>query len=212
VKRVQWFSLVIVALVVGCATTDHRLKEHVYAAPGPALERVAVIGFYPHRSYEESSRLGGVSTEVATDRLTRQLIEALLKAGIEIVPTDEVENAFRNVKRSTVPIDAAIFAEASGRSLGATSVLIGEVIRYRDPRGATNATRHPASVAFHLTLYEAPDAYKLWAARYDYTQPPPIETTGNMVHEAAIQRQWQTANEIAQRAVDEVAAALAANR
>jgi hypothetical protein len=202
----------IVLLIVACATADQRFRQHTYAAPGPGLERVAVIPLYAHRSYEESSRLGGVSPEIATERITRQLTDALLEAGVEIVPVDEVEHAFSAVERSTAVIDASIFADAASSTLGATSVLVGEVLRYRDARGATTATRHPASVAFHVTLYSAPEGHKLWAARYDYTQPPPVESTGSELHEAAMQKKWQTANEIAKRGADDVAAALAAER
>jgi hypothetical protein len=211
-RGLRRFVIAIGVVLAACASTDSRLQSRTYAPPGPALTRIAVIPFYAHRSYEASSRLGSASPELAAERLTRQITESILDAGIEIVPVDEVANAFRNVARSTAAIDSQIFAEAAGRSLGANGVLIGEVIRYRDPRGATAATRHPASVAFQVTLYEAPEGFKLWSARYDYTQPPPVASTGNALHDTALQKKWLTANEIAQRGTDEVAEALAANR
>jgi hypothetical protein len=170
---------------------------------------VAVIPFYAHRLYEGSSRLGGVSPELATERVTQQVTEAMLAEGIEVVPVDEVASAFENVPRATAVIDSQIYAEGAGSALGATSVLVGEVLRYRDARGATAPGRHPASVAFQVTLYEAPDGFKLWSARYDYTQPPPQEKSGSDLHDAALLKRWLTANEIARRGADAIAQSLA---
>jgi hypothetical protein len=170
---------------------------------------VAVIPFYAHRLYEGSSRLGGVSPELATERVTQQVTEAMLAEGIEIVPVDEIVNAFENVTRATAVIDSQIYAEGAGNTLGATSVLVGEVLRYRDARGATATGRHPASVAFQVTLYEAPDGFKLWSARYDYTQPKPQEKSGSDLHDAALLKRWLTAHEIARRGADAIAQSLA---
>jgi len=194
--------------LAACVTTDELIDQRTYAPPGPALTRVAVIPFYAHRSYEGSSRLGGVSPELASERLTRQMIDALLAAGVEIVPVDEVANALEKVPRSTAVIDSLIFAEGAGQTLGATGILVGEVLRYRDARGATAEVRHPASVAFQVTLYEAPDGFKLWSGRYDYTQPPPQQQTGSSAHDAVLQKRWMTAQEIAKRGADAVAQAL----
>jgi hypothetical protein len=205
--------LALVLALAACATSDLGIESRTYAPPGPALARVAVVPFYPHRSYEGSSRLGGVDPGLATERLTRLTIDALLAAGVELVPVDEVANAIESVPRSSAVIDSKVFAEGLGKTLGATSVLIGEVLRYRDARGATTPGRHPASVAFQVTLYEAPDGFKLWAARYDYTQPPPPEGgSGSDVHDAALRQRWLSANEIAERGANEVAQALADSR
>lgn len=209
------FALVLALALwlVACATSDLGIETRSYAPPGPALERVAVIPFYAHRSYEGSSRLGGVDPGIATERLTRLMTEALLATNIEIVPVDEVANAIESVPRSSAVIDSKIFAEGVGKTLGATSILIGEVLRYRDARGATTPGRHPASVSVQVTLYEAPDGFKLWAARYDYTQPPPPETgSTNETHDAVLRQRWLTAHEIAERGVNEIAQALADTR
>jgi hypothetical protein len=193
-----------------CATLDHEVETQTYAPTAAARARVAVIPLYAHRAYEGSSRLGGISPELATERVTQQIVEALLVEGVEIVPVDQVVSAFDGIKRSTAVIDSQIYAEGAGNSLGATSVLVGEVLRYRDARGATAPGRHPASVAFQVTLYEAPDGFKLWSARYDYTQPPPQEASGSSVHDAQMQKHWLTAHEIAQRGANAVARSLTA--
>jgi len=192
-----------------CATNTHHVDAQSYAPIGPALARVAIVPFYAHRLYEGSRRLGGVPPELATQRVTQQVTEAILAEGIEIVPVDEFARAFEDVPRATAVIDAQIYAEGAGNHLGATSVLVGEVLRYRDARGATTPGRHPASVVFQVTLYEAPDGFKLWSARYDYTQPPPPEKSGSDLHDAALMQHWLTAHEIAQRGAEAIADLLA---
>jgi hypothetical protein len=208
-RVLRWCSLVLLLALAACATSDHLIEAQTYAPTSPALARVAVIPFYAHRLYEGSSRLGGASPELATERVTQQVVEAMLAAGIEIVPTDEVASAFENVQRATAVIDSQIYAEAAGNTLGATSVLLGEVLRYRDARGATAPGRHPGSVGFRVTLYEAPDGFKLWSARYDYTQPPPQEKSGSDMHDAALMQHWLTAHEISRRGADAIAQSLA---
>ena len=60
--------------------------------------------------------------------------------------------------------------QIADREFGATGILLGEVLRFRDPAGASAAARRPASVAFHLALFGAPGGRKVWAARFDETQ------------------------------------------
>lgn len=208
-RVLRWHALVLTLALVGCATPDRLISAQTYAPIGPALTRVAVVPFYAHRLYEGSSRLGGVSPEVATERVTQQVIEALLAEGIELVPVDEVASVFGDLPRATALIDAQIYAEGVGRTLAATGVLVGEVLRYRDARGATAPGRHPGSVAFQVTLYDAPDGFKVWSARYDYTQPPPQEKSGSDMHDVEMLKHWLTANEIARRGADAIAQSLA---
>jgi len=212
VRGLRSCSLVLLLGLTACATLDHEVETQTYAPTESALARVAVIPFYAHRAYEASSRLGGVPPDLATERVTQQIVEALLAEGFEIVPVDEVVSAFEAAQRSTAVIDSQIHAERAGNNLGATSVLVGEVLRYRDARGATTPGRHPASVAFKLTLYEAPDGFKLWSARYDYTQPPPQEPSGNSLHDAQLQTHWMTAHEITRRGAEAVARSLNATK
>jgi hypothetical protein len=207
-RVLRWYSVLLLVVLTACAT-DRQIDAQTYAPTGPALARVVVIPFYAHRLYDGSRRLGGISPELATERVTQQVAEAMLAEGIEIVPVDEIVNAFENFQRATAVIDSQIYAEGAGSTLGATSVLVGEVLRYRDARGATTPGRHPASVAFQVTLYEAPDGFKLWSARYDYTQPPPQEKSGSDMHDAALMQHWLTAHEIAQRGADAIAQSLA---
>jgi hypothetical protein len=207
-KRIFAVSLVLGALAVACLTPEPSLEERTYAPPGPALERVAVIPFYAHRSYEGSSRLGGVSAAVATERSTRHVAEALAANGIAVVPAEELAAVIADVPRSTAAIDVMVFAEIAGRELAATGVILGEVMRFREPRGASAAARRPASVAYQLTLYEVPDAYKLWTGRFDETQNIPPQRDEEDPLELPTSVDWKSADELAIRGADAVAKAL----
>ena len=207
-KRILPTSLFLAALAAACLTPAPTLEERTYAPPGPALARVAVIPFYAHRSYEGSSRLGGVSAAVATDRTTRHVVEALTANGIEVVPEEELDAVIADMPRSNAAIDAKVFADLAGRELAATGVILGEVIRFREPRGASPAARRPASVAYQLTLYEVPDAYKLWTGRFDETQVIPPQRDDEDPLELSTSVDWKSADEIAIRGADAVAKAL----
>lgn len=198
--------------LAACLWPEPLVEERTYAPPGAALERVAVIPFYVHRAYEGSRLLAGVPPEVASERVTRLVADAISERGIAVVPPDEVAAAIEGVPRSTAAIDAVIFAEIAGRKLGATGVLLGEVLRFREFRGASPTARRPASVAYQVTLYEAPEGFKLWTARFDETQSVPPADLENGPPEAEIQERWLSAGEIARRGADAVAKSLVESR
>jgi hypothetical protein len=198
-------------VLAACVSFEPILEERTYAPPGAALTRVAVIPFYAHRSYEGSRLLGGVPPEEATERVTRLLVDAISERGIAVVPPGEVAAAIEGLQRSTAAIDAMVLAEFAGRELGATGVLLGEVLRFRDPRGASSAARRPASAAYQVTLYEAPEGFKLWTGRFDETQSvPPADLDGEPDDE--IQIRWLSAGELAQRGAEAVATSLLESR
>ena len=201
-------AALLIALA-GCLSSYAALEERIYAPPSAALTRVAVIPFYAHRAYEGSRLLGGVPPEVASERVTRLVADAISERGIAVVPLDEVAAAIEDVPRSTAAIDAVVFAELANREFGATGVLLGEVLRFRELRGASPTARRPASVAYQVTLYEAPEGFKLWTGRFDETQSEPPANLQSEPHEAEIGRRWLSAGEIAQRGAGAVAASLA---
>jgi hypothetical protein len=199
-------------VLAACVSFEPILEERTYAPPGAALTRVAVIPFYAHRSYEGSRLLGGMPPEEATERVTRLVADAISERGIAVVPPEEVAAAAEGVQRSTAAIDAMVWAELAGRELGATGVLLGEVLRFRDPRGASSAARRPASVAYQVTLYEAPEGFKLWSGRFDETQSVPPADLDGEPEDGEIQIRWLSAGELAQRGADAVASSLIESR
>ncbi len=225
-RALPWLVLVL-GVLAACAMPDRVLEERTYAPPGAALRRVAVIPFYPHRSYEGSRLLGGVPQDVATERVTRLVVAALAERGIEVVSAAATAEAIADVPRSTAAIDALIFAEVASRKLAATAVLMGEVRRFREARGVSSSSRRPASVAYQVTLYEAPEGLKLWTGRFDHTQvvtladelpeissaqPSSAQPTAARSAGAQRRERWLSADDIARRGAAAVARSLAASR
>jgi hypothetical protein len=199
-------------VLAACVSLEPILEERTYAPPSAALERVAVIPFYAHRSYEGSHLLGSVPPEVAGERVTRLVADAISERGIAVVPPGEVAAAIEGLQRSTAAIDAVVVAELAGRELGATGILLGEVLRFREPRGASSAARRPASVAYQVTLYEAPEGFKLWTARFDETQSVPPADLESEPDDGGRQIRWLSGGELARRGADAVAASLLESR
>lgn len=205
--RRQLALTLLAAALCACASPAALVSEQTYAPPGAALERVAVIPFYTHPSYEGSLRLGGVPSEVASEQIARFVSEALAERGIQVVDPAEVAAAIADVPRLTMAVDAMVFAEIASRELGATGVLLGEVVRYRNAMGTTPATRRPASVAYQLSLFETPDGYKVWSARFDETQRVDVDA-----EVAVLSDFWLSAADIAKRGAVKVARSLKAQR
>ena len=63
-----------------------------------------------------------------------------------------------------------------------------------------------------MTLYEAPEGFKLWTARFDETQSVPPADSEDDPHDAEIQKRWLSAGEIARRGADAVAESLVESR
>jgi len=211
-SSLTWALAAPLFVFVACVSPKPVLEELTYAPPSAALTRVAVIPFYAHRTYEGSRLLGGVPPEVATERITQLVVDAISERDIAVVPPDEVAAAIEGGPRSTAAIDAVALAELAGRELGATGVLVGEVLRFRDFRGASSAARRPASVAYQVTLYDAPEGFKLWTARFDETQSVPPAGLGSEQGDTEIQIRWLSAAELARRGADAVATSLFESR
>jgi hypothetical protein len=215
VVHLKSLALALVApllVLAACSSPGDFLRQRTYAPPSAALERLAVIPFYPHRTYEGSRLLGSVPPDVATERVTRLVVDAISEQGIDVVAPAEVAAAIEGVPRSTAAIDAAVLAELAARKLGATGVLLGEVLRFRDPRGVSSSARHPASVAYQVTLYEAPEGFKLWTARFDETQTVPPAERAREPGDVEMPLHWLSAGELARRGADAVASSLVESR
>jgi hypothetical protein len=77
---------------------------------------------------------------------------------------------FLNQGRAVPRRDARRAAETAGLKFGATSVLMGQLIRWRERKGEKLGAESPASVAFQMTLHEVPTGRRLWTSRFDHTQ------------------------------------------
>jgi hypothetical protein len=162
--------LALALCLAACLTPEPSLEQRAYAPVGKAMERVVVVPFYLHPTYDASNRMGSVPPESASERVTRHVVDALRVRGVGTPTAVEIDAVVGTFERRSAALDGVLLAEIAGRQLSATGVIVGEVLRYREPRGAAASNRTPASVAYQLTLYEAPSGYKLRTIRFDETQ------------------------------------------
>ncbi len=108
-------------------------------------------------------------------------------------------------------LDGAQAAALAAHKFGATAVLTGEVLRYRERSGEALGTSRPASVGFELKLYAAPGGERLWTALFQETQQTITENVLRARRYPGRGTRWLTAAELArwgaQSAVDSLLAA-----
>jgi hypothetical protein len=206
-------SVVLATLAWACALyPESPVRALTYAPTDAVLKQVVVIPFYAHRTFEFDRLRGGVPEKLAQERMTRAVRIAFAEQGIDLVPEEVVDRAMTDVTRLTPAVDARIFAEIAAREFGATGILLGEVLRYRDVSGASTAARRPASVAFQLSLYDVPNGEKVWAARFDETQSVVEPDLVRNPDDVTPPDPFLSADDIARRGAAALAEALASTR
>lgn len=160
-------ALVGAVLVAACAGPVVRLQRND-VVPG-ALALVAVAPFHPAPDFRGSPEPGSPSAEEAAQLVARFVSEGFQQQGIEVVAPSDVELAFEG-RGEAVPREPTALAPRLAEQLGATSVLLGTVHRFRERLGEPLGAQRPASVGFELALYAAPSGQRLWTARFDETQ------------------------------------------
>ena len=116
--------------------------------------------------------LTGNVAEGADVIMTKHLI-SLLKGhtGFKIIYPDEARmhsNGF-NSGNENMPSEVKKIAE-NGRLLGADTVIIGHIYRFRERAGTSYSVELPASVAFDLHFISVPDGRVVWTGHKDETQ------------------------------------------
>lgn len=193
---------------LGCAgpgpIVDTLLLEK---APG-ALAKVAVAPFYPTPGFSRAAQPGGVGGADAADLVTRFVTEALVAGGLQVVPPNDLVVAFEGHGQVLPRQDPAALAQRAASEFGASAVLLGEVMRYREREGGSMGALHPASVAYEVDLYTAPGGEHVFHARFDQTQP-------SLTGDPLVARQypgkgtrWLSAAELARFGADRIVAAL----
>jgi hypothetical protein len=217
-------GLVGVLGALACALTACESRSPLRIRPGPvvpaqsfgpaaeALRKVAVVPFYPLApSTAPGSSTAGTSWEDAA-LVAGFLSEALAGQGIPVVSPNDVEIAFTGHGQPVPRLDPQATAARCAGDFGATGVVLGRVLRFREREGSAAGTTRPASVAFELTLYQAPTARKLWVGRFDETQQAITEAILRTRQYPGGGTRWLTAAELARWGAGEAAKAMVAAR
>lgn len=191
------------------------LQQRSFAQGPDALRRVAVLPFAARLAPGGSLGAPGVppvSPEQVAALVTGFVSDALASRVIPVVSASDLGQALGGASGGVPVRDPQQAAKIAGEAFGASSLVAGTVLRYREREGEALGAGRPASVAFEVALYEAPTGFRLWTARFDETQQPLSENLFNARRYPGGGTRWLTAGELARWGASEVAKALAERR
>jgi hypothetical protein len=172
-----WLLVLVAILISACQTrTPMRIRPGPVVTAsrdvryGDSLKKVAVMPFYPEVPTGRS--IGGsktVSPEGAA-LVATYFADALAARGVVVIAPSDLATAFTAKGLSVPRADPKAAAERAAEDFGATAIVLGRVTRWREREGSAAGATTPASVAFEITLYQAPGPRRLWSGRFDETQ------------------------------------------
>jgi hypothetical protein len=211
--RVSWPLALLVILGAACeARTPMRIR------PGPVvtasqiarsaefMERIAVMPFYPEAPSARS--VGGGPDAVSWESaalVASYFADALVAQGVSVIPPNDLEVAFTGQGLPVPRVDPKTAAERAAKDFGATAVILGRVTRWREREGSAAGATRPASVAFEVSLHEAPTGRRLWTGRFDETQKSITEAILRARQYPGRGTRWLTTEEFARWGAQEVA-------
>ena len=160
-----------------------RMVAHEPASSPEGIKNVLVLPFKDISAlYGEENNLRcpvcgkvfltGNVAEGADVILTKHLISLLKsRTGFKIIYPGEarmLSNGF-NAGNENMPSEVKKMVE-NGRLLGADTVIIGHIYRFRERAGTSYSVESPASVAFDLHFISVPDGRVVWTGHVDETQ------------------------------------------
>jgi len=211
-------GLVLLALCVAACNARSPLRIR----PGPvvpsqdrgltaeALRKVAVVPFYPQASSSAAGSSGPGTSWADAALVSNFVSDALYAHGVPVVAPNDVELAFTAHGTPVPRLDPEATAVRCSRDFGATAVVLGRLLRYREREGSAAGSTRPASVAFEVTVYEAPTARRLWTGRFDETQQAITEAILRARQYPGGGTRWLSAAEFARWGADEVAKSITA--
>jgi hypothetical protein len=212
--RARAMALLVAVLAVGAGCES---QTPIRIAPGPvvastqnaktvnALERVAIV---PFQARKATGRSVGATETVTRDNaalVSSYFTDALVANGVSVIPPSDLESAFTNQGDVVPRLNPRLTAEKAAADFGATSVVIGNVTRWRDRQGSAAGATQPASVAFEISLHEAPSGRRLWTGRFDETQRSITEAILRARKYPGGGTRWLTAEEFARWGAQETA-------
>jgi hypothetical protein len=155
---------------LGCPGAQPIVTQQTFSAVAGSLQMVAVVPFYPRPELAAALAGSGTDGEDVTKQVTAYVADGISAEGVRVVAPSDVALAFTKLGHPVPRRDPLAAAELASQAFGATSVVLGDVWRWREREGSEVGAQRPASVGFQFALYEAPSGRQLWRARFDHTQ------------------------------------------
>ena len=190
-------GLALLLLCLGCPKPPPVVKQQTFSASPGSIKVVVLVPFYPRPDLLRSRAGGVVSAEDVAALVTGFFGDALSAEGVRVVRASDLALAFSNQNRATPRRDPRAAAEMAALKFGATSVVLGEVYRWRERSGEALGTDRPASVGYQMSLHQAPGGRRLWTSRFDETQRPLSADIRNLGRYPGGGSRWLTAAELA---------------
>ena len=190
-------GLALLLLCIGCPKALPVVKQQTFFASAGSLKVVVLVPFYPRPDLVRGVGDQRMSAEEVAALVTGFFGDALAAEGVHVIPASDFETAFSSQGRATPRRDPRAAAERAARDFGATSVVLGEVYRWRERSGEALGTDRPASVGYQMSLHEAPGGRRLWNSRFDETQRPLTDDVRLLGRYPGGGSRWLTAAELA---------------
>jgi nucleotide-binding universal stress UspA family protein len=171
VRLIRSASLLSLLLLVGCPYMNPPVvKQRTVSSAGGSTRVIAVMPFATRPGLVAVGSDAGMTADEVAELLANFMAEALAANGARVISPSDLATAFLSEQRPVARRDPPAAAELAASRFGATSVVMGEGLRWRERKGEAYGTNRPASVAYEMTLYQAPVPRRLWSARFDHTQ------------------------------------------
>ncbi|MGH0031552.1 MAG: hypothetical protein ACQGVC_17300 [Myxococcota bacterium] len=203
-KRAALLLLLLAACVGPGPVVVHRNHQIVDAV----LVRTAVVPFYPMDQLARSTADGDVGAAEAAEIVSRIVSEAFSDAGIGTIPPNDLVIAFEGRGLVLPRQDVKANAEVAATEFGATAIVTGKLMRYREREGGPAGALRPASVHFEVAIYTAPAAELVYTGRFDQTQQALSENPLMARLYPGRGSRWLSAAELARWGADNVVATL----
>ncbi len=185
---------------------SYELKEKTYCPVLPKIKRVVVLPFDEVRQSSLSIQKEGEIAPNAKEKLSTFTEDKLKElACFDVVTWEEVR--VRIEQNGLSAIDDTKDPELAVRMkelFKADGVIKGYVSRYSDKIGGKYGVDRPASVSFHIFLYDTTDGSIIWSASYRETQTSLSENLFNIGLFFKRGFKWLSADEIAKFGIDEI--------
>jgi hypothetical protein len=170
-----------------------------------SMRKVAVMPFYPEAATGRSIGGGESVSWDSAALVATYFADALAAQGVTVIAPNDLEIAFTGQGLPVPRLDPKTAAERAANDFGATAVVLGRVTRWREREGSAAGATRPASVAFEVSLHQAPVGRRLWTGRFDETQKSITEAILRARQYPGAGTRWLTTEEFARWGADEIA-------